>query len=184
MKLKRILIYVLIAVVIIAGFTIGIEILKSKANKPKTITNEPIVVTIEPTTTETGEEDKPSEEVVEPGDNPEADNPETDPNEEVEPIIHEGEERVLVNTETDPSKVVVPDDTHDELAIRVKAIQEDESDSFEITEGSEVAEGQRQKTSDGPNIGLLVLLGLLVVAFVGVFIYRGKMQNGGGGKSK
>ncbi len=191
MKVRRILIIILIAVIITAAFTIGLEFLSKKNDKPKTITDEPIVVTINPQTPETTE----GNEVT----NPETGTVEVNPAEKQdtvqiiednsdktqEPVVEQAK-REIVNFETDPAKIVVPDDTHDELEIRVKAIiEETESEEIDTTEdgsSNSTATNKKKASSEGPNVGLLIVFGILVVAFVGVFIYMNKLKNGNGKK--
>jgi len=188
MKIKRIIIFAVIAIVVALAITLGLN-LASKKKQPGTITSEPIVVTVNPTTPEG--EDIPEPMVQEPIEGGEtgtedpdtSDNPDADP----KPIVQQGE-RELVNFETDPAKIVIPDDTHDELEIRVKAIADDEFEGDDFEEngnlGSEGMEnsGNKKSSSEGPNVGLLILLAFLLVALGGVFIYMNKLKNGGGKK--
>lgn len=191
MKVRRILIIILIAVIITAAFTIGLEFLSKRNNTPGTITDEPIVVTINPQTPDTEEGNEPSNPETEIAESSSSQTPDTtsvieDETEETSEPAAEQAKREIVNFETDPAKIVVPDDTHDELEIRVKAIieenEENENDVPEDGNTNSTASAKKKTSSDGPNVGLLILLGVLVLAFVGVFFYMNKLKNGGGKK--
>ncbi len=160
MKVKKIIIIIIIALVITAGITFGVEFLKN--NKSKKVIDEPIVVNIEKKDNDTS-----------------GINVNNSEQNEIQSPINENGERVLVNTETDPALIIVPDDTHDELEIRVKAIIEDESDVFEVIDNEQSSSALKPSSSDeGVNVPLLVLAGVLVIAFVGVFLYTNKIKNG------